>query len=471
MSTDFEIRLDRFASATLADQIRTNIRGAILDGRLAPGTRLPSWRDLATQLGVAKGTVRVAYERLTDESLIVAAGPAGTRVSSHHPDQPLALSVQPSLPLRGMLAYHSSPPHPFQMGVPAKDEFPALVWSRLRARAARAEIRGPNTYPDPRGEPALRIQVASYLAIARGLRCNPDQVIINGGYRSSLNLAIRTLALEGRAAWMEEPGYPIGRRALELCGLRVVPVRVDEDGLDITNGIEKCPEASLVLVTPGQQAPLGMTMAAARRAALLNWANSSGAWIIEDDFLGDLQIDGRAEPSLASTDKSGRVIYVGSFSKTMSPALGLGFLVAPRHIVQQFSEVAVCLAPALNTTTQRALAEFLSDGHYMRHLRRMKTLHSSRREHLLRSLQRHLQTGGISVRSSGLAIKLLLPPNFDDVQIAAEAARQALAPIPLSPWYAEEGREFRGLLLGVTNFVGKNAQSWCDTLKDLISRS
>jgi len=140
-------------------------------------------------------------------------------------------------------------------------------------------------------------------------------------------------------------------------------------------------------------------------------------------------------------------------------------------MVQQFSEVAVCLAPALNTTTQRALAEFLSDGHYMRHLRRMKTLYSSRREHLLRSLQRHLQTGGISVRSSGLAIKLLLPPNFDDVQIAAEAARQALAPIPLSPWYAEEGREFRGLLLGVTNFVGKNAQSWCDTLKDLISRS
>ena len=268
-------------------------------------------------------------------------------------------------------------PAAFQMGVPAQEAIPAKLFARIRSSAVRAELSAPPLYPDPRGEPELRREIAAYLAIARGIECSPSQVIITGGFSSGLGLALRVLGLEGRKAWVENPGFPFTRRGLELARLSLAPIPVDADGMDVDYGLNHAPDAALAVVTPGQQAPLGFTLSLARRLRLLDWAASAGAWVIEDDYLSELQLKGRATPALASLDRAGRVIHIGSFSKTLTPALRLGFLVAPLPLASRFAEVAACLAPAPGPAVQLATAAFMRDGHYMRHLRRTKRVYAT----------------------------------------------------------------------------------------------
>src|SRR5579859_2036629 len=224
MVQPFSIALDRASGPPLTEQIAAAIRAAIFDGRLAAGARLPSWRDLAAQLGVARGTVKAAYERLTDEQLIIGQGAAGTRIAAR-PALPPGLSSAPEAPpLPSFFRDFESSPLPFQMGVPAQDAFPYAHWSRLLARAARAAAAAPVGYPDPRGLPQLRREIGAYLALARGIACTPGQVIVTSGFTSALNLVIRALSLEGRQAWFEEPGFPLTRAALEFAGVSPLPV-------------------------------------------------------------------------------------------------------------------------------------------------------------------------------------------------------------------------------------------------------
>ena len=262
------IQVDRAAVAAIGDQIHASLRQAILDGRLAPGQRLPSGRDLAAQLGVARGTIRVAYDRLIAENLVFGAGSAGTRVIARPP----TIEAVDDLPIDGPLAAFNRPfssaPRPFQMGVPAHDAFPAKLWARMRARALRDDAITDTAYADPRGEPVLRAQIASHLAISRQMQCHPDQIIVTGGYRQGLLLALTALRAQGRKAWIEDPGYPLGRRGLELIGATLEPVAVDAEGLRVDDGIARAPDAMLALVTPGQHAPLGVTLSRARRHAL-----------------------------------------------------------------------------------------------------------------------------------------------------------------------------------------------------------
>jgi GntR family transcriptional regulator/MocR family aminotransferase len=232
--------------------------------------------------------------------------------------------------------------------------------------------------------------------------------------------------------------------------MAVTAVPVDAEGLDVADGVQTAAGAKLAVVTPGQQAPLGMTMSLPRRLALLAWARRNDAWIIEDDYLSELQLKGRAAPALASLDHGGRVLYIGSFSKTISPALRLGFIVVPPELVRSFGELAACLAPAPAAAVQRAVAEFLREGHYIRHLRRMKRLYTARREALLRCLG-EMASGSITVQATaGLAVVVLLPEFMSDVDIASRALPFGLAPAPLSPWYTQSPRQ-QGFLLGVTN--------------------
>ena len=372
MTKPLKLELDRSAKTPLAEQIRKGIRAAIESGVLAPGARLPSWQDLAAQLGVARGTVRSAYEKLSAAQLIVASRATGTRVA----DRPSIAVRQEETPDPGsfmeMYQELTAGPAIFQMGVPAQETFPAKLFARIRSRAVRAELSAPAIYPDPRGEPELRREIAAYLAIARGIECSPSQIIITGGFGSGLGLALRVLGLEGRKVWVEDPGFPFTRRGLELARLSLAPIPVDADGIDVDYGLRHAPDAALVVVTPGQQAPLGSTLSLARRLRLLDWAAQEGAWVIEDDYLGELQLKGRAAPALASLDRAGRVIHIGSFSKTLTPTLRLGFVVAPLPVATRFAEVAACLAPAPGPSVQLATAEFMRDGHYMRHLRRTK---------------------------------------------------------------------------------------------------
>ncbi|SEJ64585.1 aminotransferase-like domain-containing protein, partial [Sinorhizobium meliloti] len=301
------------------------------------------------QLGVARGTVRTAYEKLSAAQLIVASRAGGTRVA----DRPAAIArvEQPPDPGSFLERYleMTAGPAIFQMGVPALETFAATLFSRIRSQAVRAESSAPAIYPDPRGELDLRREIAGYLAVARGIECSPSEVIITGGYASGLGL-------------------------------------------------------TLVVVTAGQQAPLGPTLSLARRLRLLDWAAQTQAWVIEDDYLSGLRLNGRAAPALASLDRAGRVVHIGSFSKTISPALRLGFLVAPPALASCFAEVAACLAPPPGPALQLATAEFMRDGHYMRHLRRTKRVYSAQRDALLECLP-HAGEAGVA----GLAVLLRLP--------------------------------------------------------------
>lgn len=454
---DIAIRLDRSAGQPLAEQISASIADAIRSGRLAPGARLPSWHDLAAQLGVARGTVRIAYDNLRDLQLVYTAGAAGTRVAQHSPAPPArpAPSSPPPAATRA-----AGRPAPFQVGVPAHDVFPFKTWSRIMARAARAAAALPLGYPDPFGEQALRSQIAAYLGLARGIACDPAQVFITQGYAGALNMALRATGREGSQAWIEDPGYASSREILRLAGVDMVAVPVDEEGLDVEGAKSMAPHAALAIVTPGQQAPLGATMSLRRRHALLEWAAATSAWIVEDDYLGELQLQGRATPALAARDQAGRVIHIGTFSKTIHPALRVAFMVAPPGLVDRVAAVAEASGGAPPPAIQLAVAEFLREGHHLRHLRRMKRLYLERRQRLAACL-REL---GLPHAEAGLAVLLHLPQEVDDAQLAKAARAQGFAPSALSWWRAGADTGQRGLLLGVTNLPTDQAMPACRRL-------
>jgi GntR family transcriptional regulator/MocR family aminotransferase len=460
------IQLDRARRIPLTAQIYSAIRDGIENGRLASGARLPSWQDLAAQLGVSRGTVRVAYERLVAEQFVIGLGPAGTHVAEGQPRSSLA-EWSPDAPLLPHLFHEfGSAPLTFQMGVPAQDAFPFKLWSRILTRETRRVAAAPVTYPDPRGDPELRKEIAAYLGLARGLQCHPSQVLITGGFSGALGLAIRGLQLGTATAWIEDPGFPLTRTALGLAGITVTAVPVDAEGLDVAAGVQAAPGAKLAVVTPGQQAPLGVTMSGPRRLALLDWARRNDAWIIEDDYLSELQLKGRAAPALASLDHGGRVLHIGSFSKTISPSLRLGFMVVPPELARRFADLAASLAPAPAAGMQQAVATFLRDGHYLRHLRRMKRLYAGRREALLRCLE-EMAPGSIKLQATaGLAVVMLLPGSASDVEIASRALAFGLAPRPMSAWYMQPARQ-QGLLLCVTNLNEQRLPADCRRLLEL----
>jgi GntR family transcriptional regulator/MocR family aminotransferase len=278
---------------------------------------------------------------------------------------------------------------------------------------------------------------------------------------------LRALGLEGKRAWFEDPGFPLSRTALALGGMAVTAVPVDAEGLDVAAAVKQAPDAQLAVVTPGQQAPLGMTMTLARRRALLDWAQANGAWIVEDDYLSELQLEGRAAPALASLDHGGRVLHIGTFSKTISPALRLGFLVVPAELARRFGDVAACLAPAPGAPIQRAVADFLQEGHYLRHLRRMKRLYAARRAALLRCLHDEARDAMAVQATAGMAVVVRLRDGVSDVDVAMRALKAGMAPVPLSPWYAH-APQTRGLLLGVTNADERRVAADCRRLAELV---
>jgi GntR family transcriptional regulator/MocR family aminotransferase len=464
MTPMLQLQVDRTARTPLAEQIRLGITQAITSDVLQPGARLPSWRDLAAQLGVARGTVRAAYERLSDAQLIVSSRSSGTRVA----DRPTTVGTSAAVesPISALAQTYrdfSAGSGIFQMGVPSQEDFPAKLFAQIRTRTARAELAS-MSYPDPRGELELRREIAAQLAISRGIECSPSQIVVTSGFCGGLGLVLRALGLEGESAWVEDPGYPLTRNALHLANIATIPIPVDGSGMDVTFAWDHAPAASLVVVTPGQQAPLGPTLSLERRLALLDWAARADAWIIEDDYLGELQLTGRAAPALASLDRVGKVVHIGSFSKTISPTLRLGFIVVPLPLVSRVVDVATCLAPAPGPAVQLATAEFMRDGHFLRHLRRSKRSYAARRDELMPELEGL----GLPVQTAGLAILLTLPEGTDDAAIAREATAFGLAPAPLSLWFADQSAARPGLLLGVTTSLNRRVSDAVSRLGRLI---
>lgn len=456
------LTLDRADAGTLVSQIVSHIEAAIAIKSLQGGRRLPSWNDLAAQLGVSRGTVRAAYDRLADKELIATHGRSGTRVVDALPPRPRPVGQVDVLQTPPEIEQRGEPPLPFQMGIPAQDAFPATVWARLHRQAIHITALR-NSHSDPRGMPELRRALAAHVALARGVECSPDQIIITSGYRAGLALTLAAIGASGHDIWIEDPGYPVARQAIELAGARAVAIPVDQEGIDVAFGEANSPDALMAVVTPGQQAPTGVTLSEGRRLALKQWAVKSGGWIVEDDYLAELHLGGRSAPALASGPGCDRVIHIGTFSKTISPALGLGFVVAPIGLTRRMVEVAALIGTPPSPAIQSALATFLIDGHYLRHLRRMRRLYVARRDCLVQALGKL----GADANVAGLSVILPLPPGACDGEISDNGREIGLAISSYSTWFNSIPAK-QGLVLGIANVLERSVATDCKRLLTLV---
>lgn len=452
----------------LQEQLYRRIRTAIAEGQLRPGERLPAARTLASALAIARGTVDAAYARLAGEGYLLARGPAGTIVSPL-----LRPAAAPLLQARPAPATPVEPPPPqplpFQMGLPALDLFPRTLWTRLTARAARRLSGAALAYPDPAGLPRLREAIAAYLAVSRGVPCGPGQVIITGGYQPAISLVARLLLRPGDKVWFEEPGYFLARHALEAASAKLVPVPVDADGMAVDEARRRAAKARLAVVTPAHQAPLGVALSLARRQALLAWAGAAGGWIIEDDYDGEFHYVGRRLPALKSLDRDDRVIYAGSFSKTLFPGLRLGYLVVPQALVRDVTEAARRSAHGEPVLGQEVAADFIADGHFARHLKRMRGRYAARRAALATALVEAFGAGiDLSLQPGGMHVLARFPGGGGDDELLRRALAHRLAPAALSHHYLGR-RRTQGLLLGFTNIAEAQAAASATALRRALS--
>ena len=337
--------LDPMASAPFYRQIYDRFRGAIANGVLKPGDRVPSARALAKELGLARGTIEAAYSLLVAEGYIQARGQAGTVVTPDlKPLPPLASAVARSDTAVPSISFRPDSILPFQMGLPALDAFPRKIWARLGARCVRAMQPTDMTHPAVYGLPALRSQIAAYLQVARGINCAPSQIFVTTGYRHSIELIAHALLKRGDRVWVESPGYPPTRELLGHLNIAPVSVSVDRWGMIVSDGIKFAARARAAVVTPAHQSPLCVSLSLPRRMALLDWATRNNSWIIEDDYDGEYRYVSRPLPALKSLDRDGRVLYVGTFSKVLFPSLRLGYLVVPEAQVERCEQIAQAFA-------------------------------------------------------------------------------------------------------------------------------
>ena len=441
--------LDRGAASPLHRQLCDALREAILGGLLRPGQRCPSTRALAEDLGVSRLTVLSAYEQLVHEGYLRGRVGFGTIVSPRLPaEAPLAESghaggrpgVPPPRDVGGL--------RPFRLSLPALDRFPVALWGRLAARHARALTPDQMAYGDPAGLGALRDAIAEHLRTSRAVRCEASDVVVVSGSQMALRVCADVLLKPGDRVAVEEPGYPGAHVALSAGGAELVPVPVDGEGLVVEALSALGPRVRAVYVTPSHQYPLGASMSAARRLALLDWAERSSAWIIEDDYDSEYRYVSRPLGALQGMGGSGRVLYVGTFSKVLFPSLRIGYLVVPETLapaVLAAREALDLFSPAL---PQLVLVEFLREGHFARHVRRTRGEYARRRRALLEGLERHC--GGLLAvhnADAGLHVATTLPQGVDDAALVARLAEEGLTATALSSCYL--GRDRRsGLLLG-----------------------
>lgn len=464
------LRLDRAGAVPLHQQIHGRVREAIERGLLRAGQRMASARGLADELGVSRSTVDLAYAQLAGEGYLNARGQAGTFVAETVPRamqrNPGARSEREPLP-------RVQPPLPFQLGIPALDAFPSKTWARLASRCARALDPAALAYGDPAGLAALREAICAYLLLSRGIACEPRQILVTAGHRASLALIARAVLQPGAPLWLENPCHPHTRALFEQLGQALVPVDVDEEGLIVSQGLKKAPEANLAAVTPSHQAPLGMAMSLARRLELLRWASGGGGggWIVEDDYDGEFRYAGPPLPALKSLDRHDRVFYAGSFSKVLFPALAMAYVVVPVRLVKRCTQLAGEHANGCPALTQSIVATFMAEGHFSRHLRRMRSLYAQRRTLLVQALesvfgkavQIRLQAGGMHVIAS-------FPHAPADTELAARAQRKGFACQALSARYAGRGEPQQGLLMGFTNIASQEeARTLAERLLDALS--
>lgn len=468
------IHLDRSQNTPLYWQIYYSLRQAILAGKLGGGVKLPSSRDLANLLQTSRTTAVNAYDQLLAEGYVISQVGSGTYVAKslpeafmqiHTPRQtPSAHTFERPLSRFGQMAqergerydvkrqYPFRNEHTFHVGMPDLNEFPFAIWSRLAARHLRAKpaimFQGNKSVA---GYAPLREAIADYVQIARATSCSPDQIVVVSGAQQALFLAAQVLLDKDDVVWVENPSYLSAIGALDSTGARIIPVPVDDEGLIVSEGQKLAPTARVACVTPSRQYPLGYTMSLTRRLSLLAWAAKSGAWLLEDDYDSEFRYVGSPLASLQGLDDRQRVIYVGTFTKMLYPSLRLGYLVVPPDLVGAFLYARSIMDQYMPRLEQLILTDFMTEGYFTRHLRRMRKLYGERCRVLTTALTKHCSDWiEVGDSSGGMHLVAWLKNGLDDKRVVAEASKYNLAMSPISATYIADTPPRGGLLLGFT---------------------
>jgi GntR family transcriptional regulator/MocR family aminotransferase len=472
------ITIDRRVSKPLYQQIYDSFRSRIIRGELRAGDLVPSSRELARESRISRLPVLTAYAQLLAEGYFESRVGAGTFISNSLPIRSTGSSPSAARGQRLLSAQVAALPKyerpswaeslgPFQVGQPELQKFPIEIWLKLVARYSRRMRLKALQYGDAMGLPELREAIATYLRTSRGVRCEAQQIMIVSGSQQALDLTTRVLLEAGSAAWVEEPGYWLVHHVLKATRCRIVPVPVNAEGLNVTAGIKLNRNARAAFVAPSHQYPLGVTMSAARRLQLLEWAQRSRAWIIEDDYDSEYRYGSLPIASLQGLDGNGRVIYIGTFSKVMFPSLRLGYLVIPFDLIERFAAMRQVMDICPTHITQAVMSDFMHEGHFARHVRRMRPIYAERRRVLVAELERHLGDITIMGDQAGMHLAIFLTPGRDDRKIAATAARQSLWLSALSSSYVGT-KPRHGFVLGFGNAKANDIPQAVRHLKKLI---
>lgn len=479
------VRIDHDSARPVTTQLYVALRELILAGGVAAGARLPATRTLAKETGVSRTTVIEAFDRLVAEGLVESRVGAGTYVAkvldaARPRPAPVAAPQAASAPPRlsramarsvarfGERRRLPSVARAFTTALPAFDAFPMAQWARLSAkhwRRHRNEVMG---YGDPFGHPALRQAIAAHLMANRGIKCDAGQIFIVAGAQQAFSLIASALVNPGDRVWFENPGAIGARNSLIAAGAELTPVPVDEQGLRVDEGLRRAPRFRLAFVTPSHQQPLGMVMSLERRFALLNAAERARAWIIEDDYDGEFPFGGAPLPTLKSVDATGLVIYVGTFSKSLFPSLRLGYFLAPPALADTLGSIMSKVMHGVPTFVQAVVAEFLDDGHFAAHLRRMRRIYAERHDALCAAAQRRL-TGLLDVveSQSGLhTIGHLAPGLHENAVVEAALARDIT--VSGIGRYALTRMPSRGLVLGFGGVPPKDIEAGVAVLGEVL---
>jgi len=434
-------------------QIYQRYKNAIRTGLLVSGDRIPSIRSLASELNLSHGTIEQSYQMLISEGYFDARGPAGTFISNSV--QHLENSSQHHQDITGdkTSAKHPQMLKALQLGVPALDAFPRKTWMRLSKKSLSHLDSANMMNPDPQGHFGLRHEIAKYLNISRGIKCSEQQIFITSGYHSALTLICYTLFQSGDLGWFENPGYYLARNFLQTLGMQLVPVPVDEQGLNVKQGKIYAPNARFAVVTPTHQSPLGVTMPLSRRLELLKWANQNQAFIIEDDYDSEFRYYGHPIPALKSLDQTGRVLYTGTLSKTLFPSLRLAYLVVPEENLDAFQRTAQIFPCHNNIFQQMTVSHFIEQGYFSRHIRKMRNLYAIRRQFLIDALtQSQNITFQIQPRMGGMHLLVQLNQQGYDHRLVEYTKSQNFGMYALSDWYMGSAAS-EGFLMGFTNIT------------------
>ena len=463
---------DRSSEDSLQDQVYAFFRDAIAEGRLRPGQRLPSTRGLARENRLGRNTIAIAFDRLLAEGYIETRPGVGTLVAEDLADLPMVMPPSPgvepeskfvaeaALPEAsgrarsvGALPLHDPAPGPLFLnpGYPAVDAFPFKTWARLASQFWRSEPAQLLGYQDPQGYLPLRIAISEYLRTARGIAATPDRILVTSGSQQAVDLVTRALLEPGDKVCIEDPGYIGLKGAITASGAVLAPAPVDEQGLIVAEARRKGAGTRLAIVTPTHQFPTGAMLSLARRLELLRWAADEDVWLLEDDYDSEFRYEGRPLSALHSLDPDGRVIYAGTFSKVLAPAIRLGYLVAPSRLMPVLRRLRAHVDRHPPIDSQAVLARFIDEGHFGGHVRRMRLLYRERRDALVAAL--HGEFGpraSPEPPTSGMHLTLALPAGISDVEVSARALAVGVKCPPLSA-YCQTATSRSGLLLGFAN--------------------